>query len=210
MYSYLMNPIDFSYHIINKYSKLSPDGITPLKLQKLLYYIYAWGVTSNNKLLTFKFKKWTFGPVNPEVYYHFKSFSGNPIPTDKSKKVTLLVSQSNFVEFIVSNYIKFDAITLSAMTHKDLPWQNTPTDEVIKEKSIKKFYGKLNFAKNFPLGKNKKFYPVETDLHYSFILDMPKNIAEQTFSFDSYKEYLELATKSKKDFDKQIKKWLQQ
>ena len=205
-----MNSIDFSYYIINKYSKLSHQGISPLKLQKLLYYIYVWSITSNNKFLNFKFKKWNFGPVNPEVYYHFKSCGGSSIAPDKSKTVKLSSSQKKFVEFIISNYIKFDAVTLSAMSHKDLPWQNTSNNGVIKEKSIKQFYSKLNFAKNFPLGKNKKFYPVETDLHYSFILDMTDDVIDKTISFDSFQEYLKLESKSKKHFENEFKKWLQQ
>lgn len=203
-----MNAINFSYYIINNFNKLSPDGISPLKLQKLLYYVYVWSIISKNKFLNFKFKKWNYGPVNKEVYLNFKSNGSNPILPDKSKKSILPSGNAKFVDFTVSNYIKFDAITLSAMTHKDLPWQKTANNEFIKETEIKKFYGKLNFAKNFPLGKNKKFYPIETDLHYAFILDMPEKVGEQTFYFDSYNEYLKLESQSKKDFEKKFNKWL--
>ncbi|MHB1688741.1 MAG: Panacea domain-containing protein [Ignavibacteriaceae bacterium] len=204
-----MKPLELSYYIINDFSSLSPDGITPLKLQKLLYYIYVWGIVSNNKVLEAEFEKWKFGPVNTEVYYHFKDLGKSQISPDYSKKVKLSSADKKFVEFIVSNYIKYNAITLSAMSHKDLPWQETPQNFTINEKSIKNFYNKLNFANNFPLGKSKYFYPVETDLHYSFILDMPSNIGKKTFYFDSYKEYLQLEKQSQKAFEKEIKEWLQ-
>jgi uncharacterized phage-associated protein len=205
-----MKPIEFSYYLVNNFSKLSPDGITPLKLQKLLYYVYAWSLVAKNKFLYAKFEKWDFGPVNPEVYYHFKSIGKNSIPHNETVKVDLSGAEKKLVDFVVTNYIKYDAVTLSAMTHKDLPWQITPKNQVIDEKSIKKFYSKLNFAKNFPLGHSKHFYPVETDLHYAFILDMPDEIGLQTFYFNSYKEYLQLESKSIKDFEKEFKKWIQQ
>lgn len=204
-----MKSIKFSYYLINKFSQLSPDGISPLKLQKLLYYVYVWSIVAKNKFLDIKFEKWNFGPVNSEVYYHFKSIGKNSIPKDKSVKFKLSNHEKKFVDFVISNYIKYDAITLSAMTHKDLPWQSTLHNKVIKEKSIKQFYSKLNFAKNFPLGHSKYFYPVETDLHYAYILDMPSNLGKKTFHFDSYEEYLQLEKQSQKHFEKEFKEWLQ-
>lgn len=204
-----MKIINLSYYIVNNYGKLSPDGITPLKLQKLLYYIYVWGIVSKHKILDTHFIKWAFGPVNSEVYYHFKEYGKEAIPKDKSHQLKLSKSKKDFVEFVVNNYIKYDAITLSAMTHKDIPWQETAQNLTIPEKEIKKFYCKLNFAKNFPLGKSKYFYPVETDLHYAYILDMPSKVSKKIIYFDSYKEYLKLEKQSKKAFEKEFKEWLQ-
>ena len=42
--------------------------ITPLKLQKLLYYAKVWGIVAGEELYQGEFKKWTHGPVNTEVY----------------------------------------------------------------------------------------------------------------------------------------------
>lgn len=191
-----MNPIDLSYYIINNYSEKSPDGITPLKLQKLLYYIYVWGIISNNKVFEGSFKKWNLGTVNVEVYYKFKVYGKNKIsPKDTEKEYYLnnteISSQDKlFINFVISNYIKIDAITLSAMTHQDIPWKKTKQNCDINENDINDFYSKLNFAKNFPLNKSIYFYPVETELHYSYILDMPEN--KNTYYFNSYEEFLEL------------------
>jgi uncharacterized phage-associated protein len=204
-----MKIINLSYYIINNFSKNSPGGITPLKLQKLLYYIYVWGIVSKCKISDTHFEKWTFGPVNSEVYYHFKKYGKDAIPKDKSQQFKLSKSKKSFVEFVVNNYIKYDAITLSAMTHKDVPWLETVQNSTIPEKEIKKFYSKLNFAKNFPIGESKYFYPVETDLHYAYILDMPSNVSKKIVYFDSYKEYLKLEQQSKKAFEKEFKEWFQ-
>ena len=69
-----MKPIDLAYYILNNYQEASKGGITPLKLQKLLYYIYVWGIVSNNKIIDAKFQKWSYGPVIKEVYQEFSSF----------------------------------------------------------------------------------------------------------------------------------------
>ncbi len=204
-----MKPIELSYYLINNFSKLSPDGITPLKLQKLLYYVYVWGIVAHNKVLDAGFEKWDLGPVNTEVYHHFKSYGKSEIAKDNFPKVILSSSNKKFVDFIASNYIKYSAVTLSAMTHKDQPWKNTPQNSTIDEKAIKSFYNNLNFAKNFPLGKAEYFYPVETDLHYSYILDMPSSTGKKTFYYNSYKEYLQLEKQSQNAFEKEIKEWLQ-
>ncbi len=204
-----MKPLELSYYIINQFSSLSPDGITPLKLQKLLYYAYVWGIVSQNKDLEAKFEKWNYGPVNTEVYYHFKKTGKSQISPDYSKTIELSSKYKKFLDFTLSNYIKYNAITLSAMSHKDLPWQETEKNNTIDEKAIKTFYSKLNFAKNFPLGKSKYFYPVETDLHYSFILDMPAKAGKNTFCFESYSEYLQLEKQSQQAFEKEFKEFLQ-
>lgn len=202
-----MDTINLSKYIVNNYHNTSKDGITPLKLQKLLYYIYVWGIISNHKVINDKFYKWKNGPVNPAVYDYYKSFSGSKINPDFSNLNSITSQDKNFIDFIASNYVKFSAITLSAMTHQDAPWQKTGYNDIISEESIKDFYSKLNFAKNFPIDENKPFYPVETDLHYSFVLDFSEDFANKPFHYNSYKEYLELEKKSKDDFEKQFKNW---
>jgi len=72
---------------------------------------------------------------------------------------------------------------------------------------VKKFYSKLNFAKNFPVDFNKPFYPVETDLHYSFVLDFSETTKSNPFAYKSYDEYLMLHNKSKKDLKKLLDEW---
>lgn len=203
-----MNPIEFSYYIVDNYSDISTEGITHLKLQKLLYYIHVWGIVSNQNVLDAKFKKWEKGPVNDDVYYHFKEFGSNKIIPNTNTKKTIKDSEKEFVDFVIDNYSKYSAVTLSAMTHQDLPWIETPKNQVISSKSIINFYGKLNFAKNFPLDPlNKPYYPVETDLHYSFVLDLPSAISKKPFAYASYYKYLELEKKSKEVFEKEMKQW---
>ncbi len=205
-----MKALELSKYIVQNYHDASFDGITPLKLQKLLYYVHVWGIVSENKILTDNFCKWKHGPVNDEVYKSYKNYGDSKI--SPSQNVTLpdfSTNEKDFVDFVISNYVKFSAITLSAMTHQDKPWQETSTNSYISESSIKSFYSSLLFAKNFPIDENKPFYPVETDLHYSFVLDFLTSQHDEPFYYKSYKEYLSLEKKSNSDFEKAFSKFLE-
>ena len=55
---------------------LSKQSMSPKKLQKILYYAYAWTLALlnddeehlNNRLFDSKFEAWVHGPVLPEVF----------------------------------------------------------------------------------------------------------------------------------------------
>ncbi|MFN4228207.1 MAG: hypothetical protein ACK4F0_08755, partial [Candidatus Ratteibacteria bacterium] len=114
--------------------------------------------------------------------------------------------QKNFIEFIIKNYIIFDAYTLSALTHSEKPWQQTPPNKKIEDKLIKEYYGKTEFAKNFPLGAKGKFYPLQTEFFYSFILDMDINKYHLLDTIYKFSDYQKLEEKSKKELFEILKR----
>ncbi|MBU0560920.1 MAG: DUF4065 domain-containing protein [Bacteroidetes bacterium] len=203
-----MKALPLSEYIILHFNEVSSEGISPLKLQKILYYVYVWGIVSKKKVLSDTFLKWKYGPVNQDVYNAYKSFGNSKIANVSSiASYSLSNDDEKFVNFVVSNYVKFSALSLSAMTHQDKPWQDTELNEPISESAIKSFYSKLKFAKNFPIDEDKPFFPVETDLHYSFILDF---VSSSSFPivYKSYKEYLSLQDDSKASFNMVYQNWL--
>lgn len=63
-----------AYYIIENYHSIQ-GGITPLKLQKLLYYLKVWGIVSGKELLeSGQFKAWKNGPVNSYVYHQYNMY----------------------------------------------------------------------------------------------------------------------------------------
>ncbi|HRN25139.1 MAG: DUF4065 domain-containing protein [Ignavibacteriaceae bacterium] len=189
-------------NIILSYEEIFEESLTHLKLQKLLFYTYVWSLVDNKALVNNTFKKWKYGPVNPEIYQEYKKYGDNFIPLENLAYTKVAKQQKKLMDFVIANYGKFSPITLSAMTHQDEPWQNTAVSETISDDVVKIFYSKLNFAKNFPVDFKKPFYPVETDLHYSFVLDFSETTKSNPFAYKSYYEYLKLHTKSKKDLIK--------
>lgn len=52
-------------------------SVTPMKLQKLVYFIFRDYLKRTGKeLFTEQFEVWQYGPVLPSVYSEFKSFQG--------------------------------------------------------------------------------------------------------------------------------------
>ena len=186
-----------AHYIINNFSASSTDAITPLKLQKLLYFLHAWGLVSDNLIAEQIFYKWKFGPVNKDIYAEFKVYGSGKIPANPDISIKLSSNEKIFTDFVISNYVKYSALTLSALTHEDQPWIETQDNDIIPDQVIKNYYSKLAFKNNFPVEDNKPFYPVETDMHYAFVLDIHNPITQP---YKSYKDYIELEQQSEKLF----------
>jgi len=202
-----MNIKALAQNIILSYNKFFDESLTHLKLQKLLFYTYVWSLVDGEPLAHNAFAKWKHGPVNPDIYHEYKKYNDELIPLENLEYTKISNHQTKLMDFVVANYGKFSPITLSAMTHQDEPWKNTEVSDYLNDKIVKNFYSKLNFAKNFPVDFNKPFYPVETDLHYSFVLDFSEKSKSNPFAYKSYSEYLKLESKSKKELEKMLNDW---
>ena len=109
--------------------------VTPLKLQKLLFFVHAdYMCRFDHPLISDEFEAWNYGPVVPGVYAQFKEFSRQPItkravtfnPITCSSSV--LAAQldeviTDRVRSIFALYIGVDAGLLSALSHRaGGPW----------------------------------------------------------------------------------------
>lgn len=111
------------------------EALSPMKLQKLVYYAHGWyaGYTSK-PLIDEAVEAWQYGPVIPSLYHEFKQFGSAPIKckaTDFDKDAFDLretpVPQEEEIRKFLSNvwdsYGKYTALTLSQMTHAaNGPW----------------------------------------------------------------------------------------
>lgn len=109
--------------------KLNIDDITPMKLQKLLYFAQGWSLVNFPKpLINEFFEAWEYGPVCPSVYYEFKPYGGVVIPFDKkmlgdgftkplSKSDQVEEEVEKFLQSVLSVYGKYTGTQLSAATH---------------------------------------------------------------------------------------------
>jgi uncharacterized phage-associated protein len=107
--------------------------ITPLKLQKLVYFAHGWylGLTGES-LLAEPVQAWKYGPVVPTLYHEFKEFGNNPIkrrthdfqPTDLS--LPEMLAAKGLLERVWAVYSKYTAVQLSALSHEtNGPWHQT-------------------------------------------------------------------------------------
>ncbi len=72
----LYDVIDFSKRVLVDI----PFGITNLKLQKLMYFIYGtYYCETDKELFNERPQAWDYGPVFPKVFYKYRSSAGGDI-----------------------------------------------------------------------------------------------------------------------------------
>ncbi len=117
------------FDIANYYLQITP--MSPKKMQKIVYYAYAWFLTLmnedrnhlDNRLFDERPEAWVHGPVFPELYKKYKSFGYDEIK--ESEEPPLL---SNDVKDILDDvwgvYGSFSANELESISHQEKPWIN--------------------------------------------------------------------------------------
>lgn len=107
----------------------SMDGIeiTPMKLQKLLYFVCRdYAKEFGSSPISEQFEVWQYGPVLPSVYSEFKSFRANPI-TEYAKDANgnaYMVSENGtpdlarIIDNVWTKYRRKTGVELSRITHK--------------------------------------------------------------------------------------------
>lgn len=106
--------------------------ISPKKLQKLVYYAYAWALTLLNdsaENLTNKlfddghFEAWVHGPVIHGLYVEYSKYGFNNITEHKSQP-TFTEDVEDVLDQVWEVYGKYSADQLESMTHQESPWRN--------------------------------------------------------------------------------------
>lgn len=113
-------------------AKKEGEGISPMKLQKLLYYAYGWWMGyRDERLFDEPIQAWNYGPVVRSVYHEFKRFGNDEI---KGQAQTFFVPEKlseeekqgdlgDFLRIIWNTYKKYSPAKLSNMTHlPGTPW----------------------------------------------------------------------------------------
>ncbi len=100
--------------------------VTPMKLQKLLYFLYRdYLKKTNEPLFADRFETWKYGPVLSEVYYEFARYRDREIKEfyiDRNGKCYKVRGGSNPIFDSVLNevwnkYKNYSGIQLSNITH---------------------------------------------------------------------------------------------
>lgn len=119
---------------IEKAQKGQLSGLTPMKLQKLLFYVQSWHLKLYGKpLFEEGFMRWKFGPVIPTLYHELKRYGSSPIDKkirkiemdgDDFTALTPSIQPDDaiacaMVDKIIEVYGKFSGTQLSNMTHAE-------------------------------------------------------------------------------------------
>lgn len=110
-------------YILNK----AANDITPMALQKLLYYAQAFHrAMYDEDLFVDKCQAWARGPVYPHVYFKYRGYAYDPIerPLDYIEEdlLELTTREIDLLDAIVNAFGCYSGTVLSKFTHSERPW----------------------------------------------------------------------------------------
>jgi putative zinc finger/helix-turn-helix YgiT family protein len=114
-------------HVI-QYLLYKCEEITPLALQKLLYYSQGFNKAINNGYLFEEdCEAWVHGPVYRNVYDLYKEYGYNPIEEELHEYEFSLLnnSEKELLNSIINNFGCYSGKVLENMTHIETPWKVT-------------------------------------------------------------------------------------
>ena len=119
---------DQKINTVTRYLLAKSDDITPLALQKLLYYAQAfYYALYKTELFVTPCQAWQHGPVYPEVYNRFRDYGADPLQQPTSSMMShvsgLTENEMQFLDSIISVFGRFSGSFLRNLTHKEDPWK---------------------------------------------------------------------------------------
>jgi uncharacterized phage-associated protein len=135
--------------VANEFLKLARESntpLTPMKLQKLVYFAHGWYLAlTGDPLINEPVEAWKFGPVIPSLYHAYKRygdstifpavndedcwpFSRRDMPRiDDGPSPAENYRAKQVIKRVWDEYGHFSAVQLSNLTHApDSPWSETP------------------------------------------------------------------------------------
>lgn len=98
------------------------ENLTPLKLQKLMFYADAWHLALYGTEITDEqFQAWVHGPVALSQFHRFKDLKWRPIMVDVEKPA-LDEHLRKHLDEIIDVFGSETAVALEIMTHEEKPW----------------------------------------------------------------------------------------
>lgn len=144
------------------------EDITPLALQKLLYYVQGFYYAFNDKFLfTDDCQAWVHGPVYPEVYHRYKDYRFNPITNNTQEEVSdFAASEIAVLDNVVKYFGCYSGKVLERFTHLEEPWISARemyrtfelSDEVICKEDIGKYFKSVKSNYNMINPSDIKLY----------------------------------------------------
>ena len=98
---------------------------TPLKLQKMLYFLWEYYYSQTTKhLFENRIEAWPYGPVCPDVYNRYCMYAGDPISETSSSNFSNIDKKTiRIINTFLSKYGLMNAFYLVAFSHQEgSPW----------------------------------------------------------------------------------------
>ncbi len=146
--------VDREIDVIAKYIITVGKEITPLALQKILYYSQGFYKAFFGKyLFQDDCQAWVHGPVYVQIYEKYKEFKSGNILIDKDYEIEDLIvdEKKDILDAVIQYFGYYNGKALEKMSHYETPWINAragllPTENstnIIKKEQIKEYFEKV-------------------------------------------------------------------
>jgi uncharacterized phage-associated protein len=143
----MANVFDVAAYLLSKADIEEGDGMTHLKLQKLLYYCQGFSlVLLKEPLFENVIEAWAHGPVVPDVYYEFKRYGNGIIDSIGPGSASALSdNKRELIDEVYDVYGGYSASKLRNLTHNERPWIEAENriDTTITQNTLRGFFPSL-------------------------------------------------------------------
>jgi putative zinc finger/helix-turn-helix YgiT family protein len=103
------------------------EDITPLALQKALYYVQGFYYAFEEQFLfSDDCEAWVHGPVYRNIYNRYSSYRFDPIEkADEFDDSVLTTDEKAILDSVIKNFCCYSGKTLEQFTHLETPWLHT-------------------------------------------------------------------------------------
>lgn len=147
------------------------EDITPLALQKALYYIQGFYYAFYKKFLfSENCEAWVHGPVYRDIYFQYRDYHFDPIIQNACVLEPVLNIQEKAVCDSVIHYLCcYSGKVLEHFTHSEAPWLSTrgdlvasvPSERIILQETIGKYFEEIKKKYNMEDPRDIKMYAQE-------------------------------------------------
>jgi len=140
-------------YVISEYILHICKEITPLALQKALYYAQGLHLAFYGKpLFEDDCEAWVHGPVYREVYNKYKKYTYEVIERSYEFDNNLMdANEKAILDSVITNFCCYSGKILEDMTHAESPWRiargslawDAPSREIITKESIHSYFNEV-------------------------------------------------------------------
>lgn len=161
-------PSNSKINTVIQYLLYQCEDITPLALQKALYYIQGFHFAFYR---TFLFSEdcqaWTHGPVYRDIYFRYRDYRFDPIEKTTTFDTSVFsASEKAICDSVINNICCYSGRILERFTHNEAPWLTTrgdlpdsaPSDRIIEKSVIGAYFDAVKAKYNMVNPRDIKDY----------------------------------------------------
>lgn len=161
-------PSNSKINTVIQYLLYQCEDITPLALQKALYYIQGFHFAFYR---TFLFPEdcqaWTHGPVYRDIYFRYRDYRFDPIEKTTTFDTSVFsASEKAICDSVINNLCCYSGKILERFAHNEAPWLTTrgdlpdsaPSDRIIEKSVIGAYFDAVKAKYNMVNPRDIKDY----------------------------------------------------